>query len=725
MPTLINILTNESNAKMQYEIAVMLCAFFITAALLKDRKRVQLAWGGIFLFFIYIHRILLPFLISGLCLFLLAGLAALLVRPRPGSFLAPVRYFKKQIGIYTGPEVQTCTAVILTILLIQLCRINIAIDYDSLRYGLRSDVLLTDGMGIKGFFTNTGLVNSVYLYPKGYELLTRPLYFGGTLGNVLCVNLWMLIAALLLTGELAGSIADSDETRVFAALMASIMPGITNMSVTAKSDLATLVCQLGFLYCAMVYAGRARRRTGTLPGAGSSGTMAGSGTLGSSGSRHAAELPLFGIGTGALILSYALKPTAIVFSSVTGLAVLAWYLVKKIRIRVSAADIRVIAAAAVFTGVITLRTLLITGQPFAGVFTGLFEKMGFALKYPFRTQSFLYTEEALSFTDKIRIYLTRVFGFLICPAGEDLHHVIMAWGGIAFLLMLLLIAVFLRGTAGRMEDLDRLSEVESSGVRFNSECFRFLEMIFAVIGVLSLICLYLLYQVDGNYFMLLYSLTAALGTVVLTARVRFEQSGLGRNFKKVLSGGNNAALILLCVVMIWTTAFTGWAGAVGFTEADFINRGYYSHDEELKTDPGIWGPYDRVVAFAYEPDCYCLPGRLESWVDIDGSGGNVYLTDTKLNIFKRYLTFADIDYIYADLNYLNDTRNPRRERAGVLFTYLLEDGCFEELIFFHGSSHQFAARIDKERIAVDWEVPMTEAQTERTKEQTSWFHEIN
>lgn len=712
MQTLIEMLTNDTSVSMQYEIAIMLCAFFVSSICIKGRKMLIRVWLGIFLFFIYIHRVLLPFIISGAYLMLICCVLWAAVRMDAGEFFTPVRALGKSIKVYTAGPVLPCTAVILTILLIQLCRLNIAVDYDSLRYGLRSDVLLTNGEGLRGFFENTGLVNSVYLYPKGFELITRPLYFGGTLGNILCVNAWVLIGVILLAGEIAGLLTGQDYARVFAAMMTALIPGITNMSVTAKSDLCTLLCQMGFVYCAVRF-------------------------LKTDGKENAGLLT--GAGTGLLILSYSFKTTAVVFSSVLGLTSAFFFLYKKKKLPVpDRGGLRALLLSVMFTGTITARTLVITGQPFSGVFTRMFESLGMELKYPFRSQSFMHSDEAVRLSERISSYLGRLAAFFVCPAGEDMSHVIMAWGGIAFLLLTLVLLCCSHVTGERMEKLNRLSEATGAVSGFASEAFRFIRLIWIVEGIVSLVSLYLLYQVDGNYFMLIYALSAAAGTAVYFTGSAYEESGLNISRVRLFSGGNSAALILLCGVMIYITAFTGWCGPVGFTKADLLNRGYFDHENTLLRDYHIWDRDARVIALAEEPECYELKGRIESWVDIDGSGGNVYLTDTKLNIFKDYLEFADIDYIYADLDYIYDQGNARRIRAGVLFEYLLEDGCFEELTLIgatgevpgaaqgetRGAGREVAARLDKERTAVDWEVPVSEEIAARTERQIGYFSEI-
>ena len=127
---------------------------------------------------------------------------------------------------------------------------------------------------------------------------------------------------------------------------------------------------------------------------------------------------------------------------------------------------------------------------------------------------------------------------------------------------------------------------------------------------------------------------------------------------------------------------------------------------------------------AYEPDCYRMNGRIESWVDVDGSGGNVYLTDTKFDIFKEYLSFAGIDYVYADLAFLNDRENSRRQRAAELFVWLLEDGSFEEIGLIPGTENLIAAKLDQERVSVGWETEMGRERITRTEQQKKWFNEI-
>ena len=715
MRELIGILTREENVRMQYEILILLLVFSVPALKMKDQKKLAAVWALAAGVFCYLHRVLLPVLVSGAYLYLIIGLLSVWTELKPGAFLKPVKALSRCLEPYLKRPMILYTLVPVLILMSQVLRINVAVDYDSLRYGLRSDVLLTGGRGIRGFFENTGLVNLVYTYPKGFEVLTRPLFFGHTWGYVLCVNFWFLILILLLSGLAAGELAGSEKAEVFAACMLSLVPGVTNMALTAKSDLVTLLCQLVFLYCLL-------RWIRLCPG--KEGTSKERGTL-------------CGTGLAAFLLSYGFKPTAFVFSSLMGLTAVVFVFRsgKKYgaRLSISAAGVRILLAALLFTGIMTARTFVITGMPVTSVFTGLFEKLGMTLKYPFRIQAAV-SAEPRSLTDSIQFFLKRLGGFLLCPAGEDMLHVQMAWGGLAFTLMLVLTALGIRRVPEYMRALNRLQEVgisqnyelpEDRTGSFSEEGLKMTAAMTAVIGCMSLLTLYLLYQIDGNYYMLLYALTMILGSAVLYTRAAYETSPLGKNLPQVFSARSGRAMILLSAIMIWFTAFTGWAGPVGFTPVDPVNRGYYNHEEEFGiTNPLKWDKNTRVVAFAKEPDCYLIRGRVESWVDIDGSGGNVFLTDTKLNIFKEYCAFADIDYIYADLNFLHDTADPRHVRANTLFTYMLEDGEFESIGLEENTSSHIFAKIDKARMAEPWEVPLSEEKAARTKEQCGWYESI-
>ena len=164
MRELIAILTREENVRMQYEILVMLLVFAVPALCLKKRKTLAAVWAAEAACFCYLHRILLPALVSAAFVYLIAALLSILLYADLRAFMSPWKAVSERFLAYMERKRIPYTLVAVLILMIQLCRINIAVDYDSLRYGLRSDVLLTGGHGLRGFFENTGLVNLVYTY---------------------------------------------------------------------------------------------------------------------------------------------------------------------------------------------------------------------------------------------------------------------------------------------------------------------------------------------------------------------------------------------------------------------------------------------------------------------------------------------------------------------------------------------------------------------------------
>ncbi|MDO4266599.1 MAG: hypothetical protein Q4C63_09100 [Eubacteriales bacterium] len=734
MKQLLDLLTWEPNLRMQYELLLMLVLFLAPAAFLKNTKRLLITWGLIFAAFLLLHGSFFPFVLAGAYCYVLCGLWEMVRtgslrafrKPYDGLWCGLVMLFPDLLqgdGAEHGKRGGRCLpAVILIVLLIQLNRIEIAADYDSLRYGLRSPYVLLGGKGLAGFFENFGLVNTVYTYSKGFELITLPLSLfsvyvsvSKSYAYVLCFNIWVLFGIFCLCGMLAARVTGKREAGAAAAFFCALMPGVTNMALTAKSDLLTLFFQLFFLYEAVVFictasgeeAHAAARRAGLSAG-----------------------------GIAALLISYALKPTAMLFSSVLGLCtllVLLWKGKKENRAFLpcmTRSALRLPLLAAAFTGLCWLRTFLLTGLPVTSVFSGIFTSLGFSIRYPFAAQAAPGTEMGMTFSEILRQFFERLFGFLFCPAGTDMEHVRMAWGGIAFVLLLFLILRFGRRAMGNLKAEAALT------------VFHYLLLMLVFVTAVSLVSLALLYQVDGNYYMLWYALTAVCGTAVF-----YALSMSGPVVEKTLAV-SPSLLTLLAASMLYITAFTGWAGAVGFTPTGFQQDRSTRERHIEEGDYALWrmlsetgrGRENHVIAFADEPECYDLRCVAESYTDITGSGGNVYLVK-KLNIFKEYLAFADVDYIYADREWLSLAGN---ERAAELLYDLAEDGTFAEIMyeadakalfeseethifpetgaFETGASktgedaeRYFAARIDKERVKQNWEEPKTPQQENAAK----------
>lgn len=176
---------------------------------------------------------------------------------------------------------------------------NICADYDSLHYGLRSEYILNDGGGI---YEDLGSVNVVYTYSKGLEILLLPISGLPSYSFFLSAQLWMTVGLLLTAGKIAGLFVNRRHGLLCLALLASV-PGIMNMSITAKTDSATALFQLIMIYFLLLYIKRQKTYWLVLAG-------------------------------NAFFMTMVLKPTALVFSTIVGgTAFLCMVFMKRLRIQ--------------------------------------------------------------------------------------------------------------------------------------------------------------------------------------------------------------------------------------------------------------------------------------------------------------------------------------------------------------------------------------------------------
>ena len=772
MQELAELLTNRQNVAMQTEIILMLLLFLLPLYKLKKTKGVIVTWTLMFAAFLYLHQTLVAFVVAGFYMvaifFLLYPTVMSFVPGRKKErlrYLSPalsitggyglwivfcalisilgiagkgavylfalaliwiawyLRVFRPHRGGGLGERLNTkpdkkllfIVGIILIALLIQLNRINIAIDYDSLHYGLRSEYILAEGRW--GIFEDHGLVNTVYTYPKGFEILTIGLSFLPSYSFILCANVYILILILIVAGKTVGLVVKDRYAALFASMVLSLIPGISNMALTAKSDLFTLLLQLLAVYLVT----RAVKEGG------------------------ARELMV--VSLTELMLSLTGKPTAAVFSTGLFIVTLLFLIKEKNKLKnisserrdrqISSADSRtVLIIGAVAFLIICLRTFLLTGLPITSVFSGLFTRLGFEIKYPFSAQSIPSEGISLGLIEGIKNTAVRILKFLFFPGGEDMSHVIMAWGGIFFAALLLVFILEAKKTRSYLAEKHETEALMG---------FKYLSAASVTMLLLAVISLHLLWQVDGNYFMLMYCLISMVAVVcIYCADKKREEAESSRWLHDKL---RNAAVMFITLSMIMITAHTGWAGAVGFTPIKIFNRGLVEHEdiiEDIREQTGsdeIWRELNeacsdsgkRIIAFEKDPFCYSFLSAVESYTDIEGSGGNVYLVK-KLNIFKEYLAAAEIDYIYVDASYLLEEG---RDRAKSLVRDLIEDGTLVDLRFNEELSAdkveekcaeieekkltKLYGRIDKDRVKERWEIPLTKEKLESAEDELKLF----
>lgn len=688
------------------------------------------------LVFAYLHRMLLSMLVSGLWFFVLALLFRFITTGRPLQIFKDFKWFLAFLEKDFQEGTLYPLVFALPFFILQMNRSNVALDYDSLRYGLRSAYVLFP----EGFFSAHGQINSVYSYPKGLELLTYPLNYLPGYGFLLSFSLWTYLALALVFGLLLFHFQKNRKKLYLGILCFFLLSSVGNMSLTMKTDLFTLLLQLSALY---FFLKRKRLQSCFL-----------------------------------LFFSYSFKPTAVVFSTLLGIVFLLTMLLECFGKRSIKTNSQVntdrntntnasinaktginsnintnynriqakgekwtsvlpfVLFSLVYTGLIILRTFLITGLPFSTTFTGIFKAIGFHVNWPFNLDAHVDYSGELSFSESAFSFFRRLFSFLFYPVGEDMEHVAIAWSGVLFPLILLF-ALWQCFSLGRkclpgrnsLPGGNSLLGRNSFSGRVALLCrgsgdaspwdYLPLSLSFLVIMAFSLLSFVMLWQIDGNYYILWESLALLL----------------------CFSGGNlqeKRGFILLLKAFFFfpfylaaflSTITTSWAGAVGFTPIDLANKGYYDHALVELENQGEKGslpafsemaknPRHHVLAFAETPECYRIPCNVQSITDVEGSGGSPGLYDSPL-YFAWFLKWSDTDYVYLEQSFLHDERE---ERAGEMLLQMAEEGIFQSPMLVEknkilpldgvkafsesngeGAEQLLLLQIRKERLEYPWE----------------------
>lgn len=654
------------------------------------------------LVFAYLHRMLLPMLVSGLWFFVLALLFRFVTTGRPLQIFRDIKrfFFFLEKDFQEGALYPLVFA--LPFFILQMNRSNVALDYDSLRYGLRSAYVLFP----ESFFSAHGQINSVYSYPKGLELLTYPLNYLPGYGFLLSFSLWTYLALALVFGLLLFHFQKNRKKLYIGILCFFLLSSVGNMSLTMKTDLFTLLLQLSALYFFL------------------------------KGKRLQSCFLLF--------FSYSFKPTAVVFSTLLGIVFLFTMLLEcfgkrstkantKENININAntginsntnhntiqvkgekwtSELPFVLFSVVYTGLITLRTFLITGLPFSTTFTGIFKAIGFHVNWPFNLDAHVDYSGELSLSESTFSFFRRFFSFLFYPVGEDMEHVAIAWSGVLFPLILFF-AIWQCFSLGRKCLSGRNSLAGGNNLpgknlpgknsllgrnslpgreaflrRESGEASLWdylpLALSFLVIMAFSLLSFVMLWQIDGNYYILWESLALLLCFSMGSAPEISSQEESARGSKLSAFLLKSFAFSPFYLAAFLTTITTSWAGAVGFTPIDLANKGYYDHALVELENQGEKGslpafsemaknPRHHVLAFAETPECYRIPCNVQSITDVEGSGGSPGLYDSPL-YFAWFLKWSGTDYVYLEQSFLHDERE---ERAREMLLQMAEEGIFQ------------------------------------------------
>lgn len=542
-----------------------------------------------------------------------------------------LRYRKGRQGAMSWTAA-VLVSLILAMILLQAGRMNVSVDYDSLHYGLRTEYVLNNQNGI---YENLGSINVVYTYSKGLEILLLPLSGLPSYSFILSFQLWMTVGILLAAGKIAGLFVSRSYSYLCMALL-SCIPGIMNMGITAKTDSVTALLQLIMIYFLLLHLKK----------------------------RKNCHLVLV---FNAFMMTMVMKPTALVFSTILLGTALGYMLVtkqlrfeRKCRWRLS------LIPAAFMWGLVWLRTFLLTGIPVTSVFYQVWEKLGFYARYPFLFRDIPSNGGQPFSKSGILHFIRRLYGVLLAPVGEDMDHVRIAWGTSLLLIFLVLFLMPL------LVEMRKLRKREKQPLI----C---LCAMFLMVGGASLAALYLLWQVDGNYFMLLYCLFTILAVIVI-----------GKMKRTFLAHTVVEMMVPLILFNITVTAVSNWSGDLGMSPLTVIHAGYYDHQKENREfmesrgNKKIWeilskDPKTRVLVFGEQPDMLLFPCNTQSYTDIEGSDGNVYVSASP-EALVCYLAYAETDYVYAERGYLT----PGEDGWENVVT-MLQKGYLTDLIYEDGN----------------------------------------
>ena len=523
----------------------------------------------------------------------------------------------------------------IVMVLIQVGRMGISLDFDSLWYGVRSEYILDNGHGI---YENMGSVGLVYTYPKGLEVLLLPLSDLASHSYLIFFNIWMAAASLAVVYRI-GRFYMNTTGAMLAAACVSSLPAVMNMSITAKTDTATLLVQLVMVLFLLHYLKERQVRY------------------------LIASL-------GAFLLSWTLKPTAVVFSTaVFGMSVLYLIGTRQLAFRAPRREWVSLLIPGGALACIWARTLVTVGIPVTSVFSSIFLKLGFQLNYPFSVLPL--NGSSVEEGSRWQYLVDTLCRMLLHPTGDDMSHVVIAWG--TSLLLFFGVMILLAAFAGR-RNRERIT-----GENADQNLLRYAHTVMIPFVVVCLVSLMMLGQIDGNYFMLLDVFLVLYGCVAVS------RTG-GEAFRKGI-------LVLLFPILLFhvpVTMVSNWAWSLGYTPVDVWNKGRINHRElqhqemvELGNSQ-IWDilaadPQTRVIAAGEHPLVFSFPCNVQSYDDITSSWGNVRLVKT-MDDFIKYLSYAQTDYIYMQAGAVEEG-----SRCHELMGYLVEAGILTDVIYENGN----------------------------------------
>ena len=93
----------------------------------------------------------------------------------------------------------------------------------------------------------------------------------------------------------------------------------------------------------------------------------------------------------------------------------------------------------------------------------------------------------------------------------------------------------------------------------------------------------------------------------------------------------------------------------------------------------MFTPRSRVLAFGRHPRVLDLPCSVQSYYDVTGSGGNVYLVK-RLAYFEEFLRYAGTEYFFVEAGYLAG-----QDRALQMIEDMIAEGSLSDIHYEWGN----------------------------------------
>ena len=500
--------------------------------------------------------------------------------------------------IYVSKKCYMMLIFIILFFMIQIGRAPQSLDYDSCWYGTRSGFVLDN---VSGIYDDLKLVGCVYLYPKGAEIFSLPFSNLKSYTFVTAINIFAAVCIIGMIYRICRLFVDSKKA-LFGALIGAAIPGIMNMSVTAKPDLLTLFIQLIMIY-------------------------------------HFLEFFIYRQGKewiyiiAAYIFSFNFKPTAVLFSTTILIAGIFVCVVFKIKKKSKLEGYLLLISSIVSLGFVWGRTYILSGIPSGNLLASLFRKLGFIEKYPYNMSPFSPIASDRTLAERILL----VCEFLFSPKTESGDHLIIAWGTT--------LCTFL-AIVGIVAGVCSLKNI------FREKKAKHLFVLCLLIGEFfgAILMVFVFRKPDGNYFQLYYVVTV----ISLLVFINWVEENKIRKY--MIKG----LIFLFIFLNMAISSSTNWVWCSSFSKLSFINKGYVNHVEEYKQmakDAGFENIYsllasdfsNKVYAIATHPDIERIPCVIESSTDV-GYWGNPKLLETTES-FLEFVKYEEYDYILIDTSY--------------------------------------------------------------------------